>query len=209
VCRAPEEWQNKLDLTVPQGQLTFDAEGGDIAGSRIFSRILHHPTPGSGVTIGRGYDMKDRNANEIYSHFIAAGIDEKLAVQASKAAGLSGKEAEQFVVINKAMIGTITREQQKILFEISYAIKKEYAIGFYKRATAKLVNAPKWQDLDLKIQDVAIDFAYQGTNGDQFRMIATNDPNKIINYINTNFDSDLYKFSYQRGRIAYLRGHVK
>src|SRR5690606_34158303 len=47
-------------LTMSQGQVTFDAEGNDIPGNAYFSRVLHWPGGASGVTIGRGYDMKER-----------------------------------------------------------------------------------------------------------------------------------------------------
>ncbi|WLI78207.1 peptidoglycan-binding protein [Kosakonia sp. H02] len=62
-------------LQVQEGQLTFDYEGVDYitavepfrqpARMPWFSRILHHPSSDSGVTLGRGYDMKKRSAGSI------------------------------------------------------------------------------------------------------------------------------------------------
>lgn len=45
--------------------LTFEAEGNDDHTSRYYSRRSHVPSRTSGVTIGRGYDMKMRTAEEV------------------------------------------------------------------------------------------------------------------------------------------------
>jgi hypothetical protein len=49
----------KNHFIVERGQITFDLEGLESPGSRYHSRKAHHPTPISGVTIGRGYDLKE------------------------------------------------------------------------------------------------------------------------------------------------------
>jgi len=51
-------------LNPMEGGLTFDAEGQERRG-RYFSRVAHVPGPWSGVTIGRGYDLKYRKADEV------------------------------------------------------------------------------------------------------------------------------------------------
>ena len=63
-------------LTKPsRGVLTWEAEGSE--GGRYHSRVLHVPSNTSGLTIGRGYDMKDRSAAEAQKDLIAAGVDAK------------------------------------------------------------------------------------------------------------------------------------
>ena len=64
-----------------EGILTFMAEGNNIPGSRNYSRKIHWPgisskcqSYGSGVTIGRGYDMKHRLPAEIIKDLTLAGI---------------------------------------------------------------------------------------------------------------------------------------
>ena len=53
-------------LTVPKGQLTFDAEGNNNKNSIYYSRIPHVPLVGkSGVTIGRGYDLSQHTKDTI------------------------------------------------------------------------------------------------------------------------------------------------
>ncbi|PNS09862.1 hypothetical protein COO59_20620, partial [Mixta theicola] len=62
-------------LRVSQGQFTFDNEGLEHSTAAVpfravptpwFSRVLHWPGGFSGVTLGRGFDMKLRSAGEIY-----------------------------------------------------------------------------------------------------------------------------------------------
>ena len=46
-----------------RGRLTFDAEGQE--GGPFHSRHLHVPSSASGLTIGRGYDMKRRSKSDV------------------------------------------------------------------------------------------------------------------------------------------------
>lgn len=64
-----------------QGLLTFLAEGNNIPNSIYYSRKIHWPGNslqcdkfGSGVTIGRGYDLKYRNVGEVISDLTMSGI---------------------------------------------------------------------------------------------------------------------------------------
>lgn len=41
---------------------------------RGVSNHLHHPSMGSGVTIGPGYDMKDRTAAQVAQHLRLVGV---------------------------------------------------------------------------------------------------------------------------------------
>ena len=87
------------DIPEPQvGRLTFDAEGQE--GGPYDSRHLHVPTSGSGVTIGRGYDMKQRSRTEIRDDLTAAGVEPTMAALISQAAGRAGPEAEEFIEEN-------------------------------------------------------------------------------------------------------------
>ena len=80
---------------VTRGQVTFDAEGEETA-TRT-SRDLEVPSDSSGVTIGRGYDMKERDADEIFRDMINAGVSEAVANKLKKASGLSGDTARAFI----------------------------------------------------------------------------------------------------------------
>src|SRR3954468_22937564 len=60
------------DFIVPRGQITFDVEGNE--GGRWHSRTPHVPSDDSGLTIGRGYDMRYRSAEQITKQMTEAGI---------------------------------------------------------------------------------------------------------------------------------------
>jgi hypothetical protein len=77
------------------------------------------PSNTSGVTLGHGYDMKERSADQIETQLIAAGVDEKIAKAYRSAAGLSGKKAKAWVK-KHASIGAITAGQEKQLFSNEY-----------------------------------------------------------------------------------------
>jgi hypothetical protein len=74
------------------------------------SERLHYPGGASGVTLGPGYDMKERGPEEIVRDLMAIGIDREVAKKASKAGGLKKRaEIDPFVETNKNLI-TLTRE---------------------------------------------------------------------------------------------------
>jgi hypothetical protein len=131
------------DLVVARGQVTFDTEGQE--GGRYHSRRPHVPSGNSGVTIGRGYDMKGRKKEQIYRDLLAAGLSKAQAELYSRAAGLSGNKARAFLAehgygrlldaarkkglkgaevnsyIRANSLEPITLAQQKKLFERTYA----------------------------------------------------------------------------------------
>lgn len=139
-------------LSVPQGQLTFDAEGVDYitavepfrqARYPNFSRILQWPpTSFSGVTLGRGYDMGSRSVGEIFTTLRQAGIEEYKAVLCSKAAYIKGQQAGLFVKVYGPLVGEITHQQQIRLFIMTYQVKLTEARSLYGRITRHIPAAP-------------------------------------------------------------------
>lgn len=201
-------------LTVRRGQLTFDAEGVDyitaVAPFRQrrypnFSRILQWPpTNSSGVTLGRGYDMGNRSAGEIFNTLRQAGIEEYKAVICSKAAHIKGHQAGQFVKVYGPLVGEITHQQQIRLFELAYQVKVNEARNLYKRVSHRLPDAPEWEQLDQKIQDVIIDIFYQGVHNARALFQAAIDGRAaLITHIK---NSSIYmSFENHRHRIRYLQ----
>jgi hypothetical protein len=141
-------------LAVPRGQVTFDGEGNE--GGPYHSRRPHVPSDKSGVTIGRGYDMKKRTAKEIQDDLRAAGVSEAQAKLYAEAAGLSGADAKAFLEkhggsalfkaakelglkgreVNQYLkdntLEEISQQQQKDLFDLTYgrmeaAVKDKFA----------------------------------------------------------------------------------
>ena len=54
----------------PPGYFTFHAEGA----SSSVTDTLHWPRGASGVTIGPGYDVKERTELDVYADMISVGI---------------------------------------------------------------------------------------------------------------------------------------
>ena len=86
-------------LKVSHGQITFDAEGNDNPKSRYFSRKAHVPSSSSGITLGRGYDLKEKTEAKVYKDLVDSGISEATAKKFSKGAGLSGQGAKDYVKV--------------------------------------------------------------------------------------------------------------
>ncbi|CCG18800.1 conserved hypothetical protein, partial [Taylorella equigenitalis 14/56] len=169
---------NDSTIPVKSGQFTFDQEGIDRRTSVLFSRVIHQPTIGSGVTIGRGHDMKYRTPCEIRKDLERAGIPSEQAKLISKAALMSGIEAKIFVKNNKHKIGEISNLQQTNLFNLIYPLYVKETKRFFlnkirnlslvKATTNNLYNTTSniheeiWDLLDENIKIVLIDMKYQG-----------------------------------------------
>lgn len=150
------------DFQVDAGQLTFDAEGMEQRG-RYFSRNPHVPTDSSGVTLGRGYDMRDKTPAGINADLTACGLDPAAASQFAKAAGLSGAAGKSFIVQNNLSNFEITPGQQKLLFALTY----QQMVGDVLRICQKpdLVaryGATDWAALPAKVRDLVVDLRYRG-----------------------------------------------
>ena len=95
-----------------KGKFTFEQEVGP------GSEKLHHPTKTSGVTVGAGYDMKEKTSDQIINDLTSVGVDNNMASRIAGAAGLSGKEATNFVKNNSDV--ALSMDQQKQLFSLSF-----------------------------------------------------------------------------------------
>lgn len=147
------------DLTVDQGQLTFDAEGTE--GGVYHSRSAHVPSDSSGVTIGRGYDMKTKDAAKIKKDLKAAKLADADAETFSKAAGLKGDAARKFIKDNKLV--EITKLQQKDLFKISFSEEAaEVKRICEKPDVVATYGATDWDNLNAVIKDVLVDLKFRG-----------------------------------------------
>ncbi len=170
-----------------------------------FSRILHWPPVGlSGVTLGRGYDMGNRSAGEVYATLRQAELEEYKASLCARAAGLKGKRAGEFVKVYGPLVGEITHQQQIGLFEIAYKTKLMEAQSLYRRLTRTMPAAPAWNELDPKIRDVVVDIFYQGVHKARgLIQAAASGKAELIKYIRN--DREYMGFEQQRNRIGYLK----
>ncbi len=144
---------------VKQGQLTFDAEGQE--GGPFHSRKPHVPGATSGVTIGRGYDLKERTKAGVVKDLVAAGLAEAEAKKYADGVGKVGNEAKTFIA--QSNLVEITPRQQKRLFEIVYAeMEKDVRRICDKKDVVAKYGATDWTGLHPKIKDLLIDLRYRG-----------------------------------------------
>lgn len=148
-------------LKPSKGTVTWDTEGTE--GGRFHSRKLHVPTSSSGLTIGRGYDMKQKNSGKIVNDLTNAGVDIQNATTISMAAGKYGHDAKNFISENDLNDFEVSQCVQKRLFDISY-LEEEQEV---KRISEKpsVVSAygkVDWKFLDLAIKEILIDLKFRG-----------------------------------------------
>jgi hypothetical protein len=168
-------------LKPSRGTVTFDSEGVEQPGSKFHSRVFHVPTASSGLTIGRGYDMKEKAKAKIAADLAAAGVAPADAKKISAAAGLSGQAARNFVAANGLSDFSISHETQVKLFEISY--REEEAV--VKRISAKpdcvaAYGKVDWDKVHPAIRDIMVDLKFRGDYTSASRklvqkLLATND----------------------------------
>ncbi|UUO04948.1 peptidoglycan-binding protein [Blastopirellula sp. J2-11] len=144
---------------VERGQLTFDAEGTE--GGQFHSRRPHVPGPTSGVTIGRGYDLKERTAEGVVKDLVAATLSKADANKYAQGVGKFGQDAKAFIA--NTQLVEITPDQQKLLFEIVYAeMERDVRRICQKSDVIAKYGSVDWTGLDSKIKDVLIDLRYRG-----------------------------------------------
>ena len=154
-----------------RGVVTWEAEGNE--GGRFHSRVLHVPSATSGLTIGRGYDMKNRSGAEIKKDLVKANADTNKAATISKGAGLSGKTAEQFIIDSDLLDFEITADTQLKLFENIYS---DYVSTVKRICSGKTVQGKYGKIdrgvLDKDIIDILADMTFRGDyNGDSRKII--------------------------------------
>ncbi|ASY38466.1 hypothetical protein DQW13_00715 [Taylorella equigenitalis] len=79
--------------------------------SPYFSRILHSPEyTNSGVTIGRGYDLGERESQDVLTDLNNSGIPLAQAQIISNGVKFIGGVARSFVKKNRILVGEISHE---------------------------------------------------------------------------------------------------
>lgn len=149
-------------ITAPTyGEVTWESEGAE--GGVYHSRCFTVPSASSGLTIGRGYDMKEKTQKKISEDMTAIGLTQTQADTIKKAAGLSGTTAGFFVVENDLLDFQLTPDQQLALFKISY----DGLVKDVKRISADAANVSEygsvdWENLNSIIKDITVDLRFRG-----------------------------------------------
>ncbi len=146
-------------LKVERGQVTFDSEGNE--GGRWHSRTPHVPSDNSGLTIGRGYDMKYRTKESIHADMLAAGIEEATAEKYAGGAGLSGDKSRAY--LKEQNLPEISLAAQKKLFVITYAQIESSARKICEsKDVVEKYGAVNWETMNDLIKQMVIDLRYRG-----------------------------------------------
>lgn len=174
-------------ITAPTyGEVTWESEGAE--GGPYHSRCFHVPSNASGLTIGRGYDMKEKTQKKILEDMIAAGLTQAHTDIIKKAAGLNGTTASFFVVENDLLDFQVSPEQQLALFKISYDEQaKEVKRICELPDSVKRYGKVDWEGLNSAIKDITVDLKFRG---DYTRNSRTNIQKSIA-------DNDLDEFKKQ------------
>lgn len=192
--------------TVERGQFTYDSEGHDSGPWN--SRVLHWPEGASGVTIGRGYDMKHRTRAQVTRDLIDVGINREQAERIALGAGLTSNRAREFVRDNKDGVGEITSSQQVRLFNKVYSTYEQTAKRVYQRHAANETGYTQWDSLSPDIRDIVTDMVYQGAGRiPSYKAAAKNDKAEFIQYLERRRDAERDDGERNRyiQRIEYLR----
>ncbi len=148
-------------LKPKRGLVTFDSEGLELPGNKNHSRVLHWPGGASGVTIGRGYDMKMKSKEKIESDLTSAGVPAADAKEIAKAAGLSGDSARAFRDSHKSF--QISQETQVKLFEISYREEENEVRRISDKADCRAkFGAVDFDKVNPAIVDIFVDLKFRG-----------------------------------------------
>ncbi|GAB83234.1 hypothetical protein EB105725_59_00010, partial [Shimwellia blattae DSM 4481 = NBRC 105725] len=181
ICDSDGDEMDKKWLTVPKGQLTFNAEGNDIENSIYFSRHPHVPNNKgvviglSGVTFGRGLDFGQQTKSYIESLFNEMEKNTKplpstLKVWILGSVGLKGATALTYCQSIDRHVPKeeqyLTRKQQHFLFNAVY----DHLYTVTKRVVAKgaIIDGHQisvnLEDYSQKVQDVLVDLTFRGDN---------------------------------------------
>ena len=149
------------DPVPPYGLITWEVEGNE--GGPYHSRRLHVPSATSGLTLGRGYDMKHRSAAKIQQDLLAAGVPAADAVRISNAAGMAGEVAKKFIADQQLTSFEIAKPAQVALFLITYADEKAVVDRISaKPETVAAYGACDWARIDQAVIDLLVDLKYRG-----------------------------------------------
>jgi hypothetical protein len=135
-------------------ELTFAAEGGKL------KAVLrpHCPGSSSGVTIGPGYDMKERTAADVKADLEAAGVPSDVATKLSGGVGKSGDTAKTWISSNfPGSDAVITAEASATLFTHVYPVYAELV----RKKVSEEWEAP-WDQLPIKMKELLVDLAFRG-----------------------------------------------
>jgi GH24 family phage-related lysozyme (muramidase) len=108
------------------------------------SNHLYHPSAGSGVTIGAGYDMKDRSAETVQRDLETVGVPTPAAKEAAQGAGKTGADADNFVRDHRQTLNLSPQQQQDLMVHIlphyEAMVKRAITIALHQQEFDAMVS---------------------------------------------------------------------
>ena len=104
---------NEMHLSAPGQRFLYGLEA-----QRGVSNHLYWPGGDSGVTLGAGFDMKERDAASIAGELAALGLSAAVCAAVSKAAGLAGGSAECFAGEHAGLVDLTEAQETALLVRI-------------------------------------------------------------------------------------------
>ncbi len=192
-----EKWLSKKEVDKIGCWLTFDAEGqegsisydsnGKIKSSAglNFSRIPHCPGNTSGLTIGRGFDLKERNGADVKNILTRLNtihgcklLNNEFSNWLIQGCQKMGKNAQDYIKRIDDKVNPknsyISRKQQYFLFKEILNMKSGFKAEALRLATTKAIKITpdEYEDkLPIWVKDILIDLRYRGDNDGDSRAI--------------------------------------
>jgi hypothetical protein len=127
----------------------------------------YHPAPESGVSIGYGYDMRERTPERVWEDLVMVEppIDGDWVLALSQAAGLTGDEAQAFVDDHAVIF--LTLDQADSLFDVTYReeafLASEFATDPESHAFGVAYEpVVAWEALHPAIRGIVVDLKFRG-----------------------------------------------
>ena len=116
------------------------------------SNTLYHPSAASGVTLGPGYDMKEKSADQIVADLERIDVAPDVAKKISGASHLSPQKIRHFIKDNRTLVNLTSDQQARLLAS---------AIGPYEAKVRRDITVP----LKPNQFDALVSFLYNPGHG--------------------------------------------
>lgn len=154
-------YTTKAIVAPDYGVVTWASEGAE--GGPYHSRKLHVPNGVSGLTVGRGYDFKEKKQSTVISDLTSAGLEKERISILKTAVTLYGNTAKQFIIDHDLLDYEIPVQAQKKLFEVSYKAMLNDVKRISKlHRIEKVFGKVDFDKLDKNILDVLVDLRFRG-----------------------------------------------
>ncbi|TMP38386.1 hypothetical protein [Pseudoalteromonas rubra] len=125
--------------------------------------VLCAPGDNAGLILVRGYDCKDRSAEQIIYDLSRAGLDFATTCVLAKAAGLAGEDVKRFILVEQLSQLRLSMQVQQNLFEVVWrSVEGDVQSICAKSDCVAAYGKVNWPALDSKIKAMVGDLHFCG-----------------------------------------------